>query len=285
MNLEQWKHARKNIAEFKPRRRGVVARYAIMQSDGTMTVSNNNACHAGLGYRYKDKDPICVINELQVLKTPDETAALRFYEWMFNYSPYRSAFITKSPRKVLERDVFLATTEVPANIMVGGLMASRLATEYHSIGVWDKLVKEGVHPNAAFALAHSMTTDEKFKTVSMYDIGHTALYTPGERLDETFWNFLRGKPLVVDDIYREKKSYDYNINKTWYGTPKRGQPKFPVTDLRKRLTTAMQKTKANKTTNPFAPQATGNTFPFNEALEEIALDMKNIIAMDNKLAA
>ena len=305
---EEWEPIQKAIKQINAKGKLFSAdnnagrtRYASIEKGGKFVYHGNTACHAGLSYPGTEK-PVCVVNQIQTI-VPEEPAAIRFYEWLLNFSPYRDAFITKNAKKAVEDHIIIADTKAPANIMVGGLMASRFATEpdygiARACTAWDRLVELGVHPNAAFALSHSLRVDEEYETIAIGELCHTALYTgmvreynvhnyeyedKGDGLDQTFWYLLKDMPQVLLPPYREHLTYS-KISATWHGP----LDKMPKTGLRNVMQDAMERSRAGvkKTSNPFAVAAAGTkTFKFNEALEEIALDIKNIIALDDQLAA
>src|SRR5690606_7904111 len=142
-------------------------------------------CHAGLnsGHLHMVKDPVAVFNQVQKLRSGDDVAS-RYFEWLLNYSPFRSVFVTKSIRRVMSSNLIITDTETPANLMVGGLIATRLAWEnytengnFRSCILWDLIVQRGLHPNAAFVLAHLLNPDERLENVVVKNVGHSAINT------------------------------------------------------------------------------------------------------------
>lgn len=285
MKREYYLHLPKAVKKFRSEKysRDPTSRYALLNADGRIVKCSNTACHAELSYPnggYGDAksvapdkfDPVAVLNQVQELRAGEDVGH-RFFEWLLNYSPYRSVFVTKSAKRVLDRNLVVADTEVNANLMVSALMSQRAATENHSgnrnytIAVtWDRLVSLGVHPSAAFAISHRLRPDDDLTTISPYTRYHTGIGTD----DITFWNFLEEVIGNNKGIYREIKTYS-GTNAVWK-TPRN---KTPYIDL----TGALNRTKgiANKN-NPFAAKpARDSTFPYNEALEEIALTLKNIM--------
>jgi hypothetical protein len=127
---------------------GGVARYGVVLDDGRWLFLNNTACHAGLNYLQNWKyegpfdyttrtrgptvtvPPKVVINQVQEIKG-DEEAATRFYEWLLNYSPFSSVFMRKTGKRVVEDHIIIGDCEAPANLLTGGMMASRLLSSRH----------------------------------------------------------------------------------------------------------------------------------------------------------
>jgi hypothetical protein len=142
------------------------------------SVHSNTACHAGLNspfgcscgarYRYEDNPKheadcaykhrkggcILAVVSMLWLDVP-EPMAVSFLNWLFNKSQYSSAFQNRSGKLALSKGYCIADPTVNANIMAGGLVASRRLWEYTSVlHVWDELVKRGVHPALAYWLGH-----------------------------------------------------------------------------------------------------------------------------------
>lgn len=213
------------------------ARYGVVWANGELEDLDYTYCHgslAGLGGddEYYDADEeryvakpreghcIAVVNQIQMPRV-EEHEALRYYEWLFNFSPFRSAFPEKDYKKVYDRHVFVTDTSVAANLMVGGLMASRFPTEnydgnglYRLCTLWNRLVERDVHPNLAYSVASIMRVGNECDTLAVVNNagGHQAI-APRE-FTGTHKNFLNDSPAYLSSPYMEVHDYD-NINATW----------------------------------------------------------------------
>lgn len=247
------------------------ARYWVALNDGTHVKCGNTSCHAGLRYPgLGGKIPVAVINQIQQPLVGEEIAA-RFYEWLLNYSPYRNVFITKSIRDAFANNVIVTTAEAPANLMVGGLMASRFATEnylnnylYRYCRVWDKLVQLGVHPSAAYCASIFLrpdSDDEKTNlSLTVPLSGHMSI--DGD--NRTFFNFIGETPQREGEPYAKNPMYN-TITGVWHKNSGRDEGLLTV------LEQALNRTrKSASKNNPFNVQPKTSKFQFHEGLEEVA---------------
>ena len=214
---------------FKPFRGGV-AQYSVAFDDGEKivnVVNTNVYCHAGLNnpgggkYGYEGGEykyvggqkgvPVAVFNSICNIVV-DDKIALRYLEWLQNFSPWAEIWMTKSARVTLKQGVMVANTDVPSNLLAGGMFASRSIWEYPNIAlVWNAFVERGLHPQIAYYLAHIF--DTSWGNISWHPkSGHVAL--DGNNCIPThIVNFLTNNR---DDqpSYRETKNYT-NVHATW----------------------------------------------------------------------
>lgn len=267
--------------------KGVNCRYWVLDAKGGLWKDTVDYCHAALRRLPARYDPVAVLNQVQDLRSGEDVAK-RFYEWLFNYSPFRNTFQTKSVKRVLDRGVMVADAEAPANMMMGGLMSARLAWEdyggngnYRLCMMWDRLVQLGVHPHAAFIVVHRYKIDPQMNKIWEMDYLHR--HSGVEWGENSFWNFLDEKHTAPMRSYREEKSYD-KVTSLWSLHKPKGKPS--ITSALDQALSRVGKSKGGSN-NPFNVEAieVGKTYPFNEAVEEIALAIKNTINIENKLAA
>lgn len=216
----------KKAPGFKPMGRHVAQYSVVFEEKEKLEVvyNQNTACHAGLrdlSYIYNPitgryegvgGTPIAIFNSIENLNV-DEKVAERFLEWFFNYSPYHTAWVSKSAKLVLKSKVMVGDCEAPANILGGAMFASRSLWEHGArvAKFWNAFVERGCHPDIAFMIAHHFITDGT--TVSVNPISwHVAIdgtYVNGNNI----LNFIT-KNVRDDKPYKEKKGYD-NIHATW----------------------------------------------------------------------
>ena len=199
-----------------------IAHYGFAGVGGTYIHLHCGYCHAGLklfdydghweandGMVKLTKIPKYVVNGILASRLPDEMNS-PFLEWLLNYSPYSSVFLTKSPKTAMRDGYYVAYTDTPSNLLAGALIAGRSMNEYTDIVVvWNELVKRGVHPNIAFAWAHLLGT-EPFSLHTR--CSHVAM--DGRLIGDRYvLNFLQNVR-VDEPSYRETGTYR-NIHNTW----------------------------------------------------------------------
>lgn len=142
------------------RTRNSCACMAIVTEDYTH-FNPNQACHAGLDNRYYKGFPmkagsrIAVVSSIQKLEV-DENVARDFIDYLVNRSCYMDAFASKDVDFILANG-FICNTDVPANLLAAGLIASRRMWEYAYVcRGWFSMKEAGVHEDVAFGLAHSL---------------------------------------------------------------------------------------------------------------------------------
>ena len=254
--------------------RDTTSRYALLNADGSVNWDMPEYCHAGLRRCPPKDDPIAVLNQVQGFRAGEDVAT-RFLEWLLNYSPYRDVFTTKNVKEILETNLVVADTEnVDANLMVSALMSQRACSENYSgnrnfsiANTWDRLVQLGVHPSLAFAASHWFRPDEKLSTISLYArTHHTGIGSDAVSL----WNFYDEETTNKIGPYRKAKTYS-GTNAVW----QKARKHTPVIDI----AGAFARTAGvKKGANPFAVQVDGvKSFPYNEALEEVSLTLKNAL--------
>lgn len=168
-----------------------------------------------------------ILNGIHISPLPKDMVE-RYYDWLFNRSPYAPIFITKDVKSVMEEAIEVIDANHPANLIVGGMTASRTASEYpYIVMVWDKLVKLKVHENVAFYFAHLFRC--KYKNPETLGIvpamwNHTAIqtidipaYTGGGNPDGYVENFIHGIMTFPNPPYSQNTSY-LGVQKIWGGT-------------------------------------------------------------------
>lgn len=270
MERKQLVLVRKAREEFKKTwagRKNNVSNYGLVDETGKFHDLNYSHCHAGLQYNQGVKSPIAVLDGIQHLKVKEEIAR-RFYEWLFNYSPFESIFQSKSAKTALSHHTMIANTDVPANLMVAGLIAARMTSEYPKIpNIWDAFVNRGLHPNIAFAFAHTLSTEVECQTLTQSNAdGHTSIAgTSVYRKKSYSTAFYLNKPVHLMKPYREHQTYD-NLHKIWDNEKVKTLKDAPNTIISRTLDEVSRNKKANK--NPFA-QFEIQSVNFNEGIEAL----------------
>lgn len=199
-----------------------VANCAVITKEG-WDHSHNSACHAGLGEGYEmekfDGEVLAIASKTQMKSSfyYNSPLSIRFYDWLLNRSPWAEVFVTKSGKLGARRGV-VCHTNVPSNLLLGGLIASRVAWEHINImATWGKLTEAGVDESLAFFLAHGV--DLSYKEASFNGMaGHCALRKKGisERSLEAFY---RNIPVIQNELYSSDRRYN-DIHATFEHTDK-----------------------------------------------------------------
>jgi hypothetical protein len=194
------------------------AAYTLVYGDGVVE-RPNVACHSALS----GPAPGCVavVNQIQRMNR-SETAFFRDYYWyLFNESPYSSAFLTKNPDNIWETGVVL-TADVHHNFFFLANCAVRMPWEEsrkfrcHS---FLKMLDEGkVSKDMAYLLHLSFSIDNDIDYSKGTFATHTSLNT-SVMTKHGFKNFLLHRPNPdLSQTYYKVGSYS-NANLSWnYGS-------------------------------------------------------------------
>jgi hypothetical protein len=250
----------------------------IVREDGT-TLGDvfPQVCHQGLHrllhfdpkLSANDRQPVAIINSIQELLVP-KTTALRFYEWLLNLSPYRNCFVSKDAERMLEEHVVIGDCEAPCNLLADAMIATRTCTENYNIGIhntlasWNRLVELGVHPDKAFIASNILVRNGDALYLRPYPYAHAAILNP-----DMSWNrFVTNQPINIGMKYKKIKTYDYQRDmpqSIWHGD------RFPLTELLTEV--ALSASFKPKTNNPFDVANSVKEYPFDKAMEAIALTL------------
>lgn len=294
MKKDDWRTARTGVKQFKAKNysRKETARYAVEGKDGTLHVFGNTACHAALNGGHPVKKPIAILNQLQEYRAGEDVAR-RFYEWLFNYSPFHNVFVTKSAKRALSERVVVASVKPCGDILVGGLIAARLVTEDHMQNgnyrngvMWHELVTRGVDPTLSFVISHALKPSKDFTTVEKYVLGHGAISVGNwydsqpEHLDKFAYALCNDEPTFYQKKSWAEHPYYGHVSDTW-----QGKTKSKVVE--KAFLTALKNVNRQKevANNPFAVVAR-DSIPFYPLMDELALQLKQVnIVKENAIAA
>lgn len=170
------------------RHKDLVTYWSSINTDDTIYHNTNQYCHAGLSdafhYRWGDakgRVPRLIVHRIQWENNPyrqlPHKVVDNFLSWLTLKSPYARVFVTKGGKTNRKRGYLVARTNVPANLMAGGLFAARMITEHYGNIVWSwwKLVERGVHPSIAFVHAHTVSCKDHENIVITNQDWHTPL--------------------------------------------------------------------------------------------------------------
>lgn len=246
----------------------------------------NAACYGGLQRtgRTGADAIVCKIREFRDKKTA-ETAPM-FFEWLFNYSPFRHIFVTKSAKKAVDNATFVVDPDFNGSFLASGLIASRAITENYNSPVWkglwtwQHLVDGGVHPALAFSMAHrfrfngSAVFNEK-NPVSLANYTETHEFIDGSS-NQSHINFMNELCSVdlKDATYKDTGRYML-VWPIWNGNRKNIQ--YP--DIIQTIQSELKKvTKEN--TNPFDKRSINGVSEFGQVME-VVIPILRKIGVDN----
>ena len=219
------KSAKKGLKDNKKRHRSVTL-MSFVSDKGKVENCANTACHAGLRSGshggIQMKNPEYIVSHIQepnqhtIFNSNDkkEESLHLFLEWLTNFSPYRHTFQSKSASKIIKDGSLVSYTDKPSNLVAGGLIASRLWSEFpNHFNVWKNLVDNGCCPNTAFMMAHYFSqTKARINRNNLS--GHAALNGQYVNYQSSFEAFLNERPFFVGGIYKEERYYN-QIHNTW----------------------------------------------------------------------
>lgn len=204
----------------------------VVLKDGSSYHATNTACHAELSYK-KVPDLKYVVSRMQWAEHPEgekAEAITAYLSWLVSKSPYAKCFTyLKTGKEAFERGFVVAkTANVPCNLMVGGLIAARQATEHYSIvKTWHRLVQLGIHPDIAYCHAHSMMWNSYGVNIENGFSGHTSWYSTNSK--EAVLNFKHRRAQIVLASFNSKKiknhySREYSPQAGSWGPQTEGGP-------------------------------------------------------------
>lgn len=167
--------------------------------DGKLKLSDNFYCYSSLGIMFGNGNADAVFFQVQDWSPYcSEEAALHYFEWLFNLSPFRSVFVTKNVSRVARDKVVVVDPSMQSKLILAGVIAMRMAWENchennwnipSRIQTWWELVDSGVNPKEAFLLAHNFTPRSESDVKDIYPFGIHG-HLPMDHRDSTFINFM-----------------------------------------------------------------------------------------------
>ncbi len=260
-----------------------VALLSVVRDNNLTELIGNTACHAGLSYGvgYGRKDPkiTTIVHHIQddrgtLYDDKDQLKEDRtlFFEWLIQYSPYKDIFRYRNLGETLDRNVLVCDVLHMDNVLVGGLISSRIVSEYTGmLKVFAGLVREKVDPSLAFYYTHRYQASGA--TLTPYTASsHTGI--SGSMGIKSVKNFITGNVTTKRKLYWETQTYE-SIHHAWWDKDDRspqygeGNNELNITDELKKLV-APQK----NVSNPFVKVAL-NTIPLKEGIPALASILNN----------
>ena len=205
--------------------------FSIIYENGEQVYFMSRACYAALmslDYHRHHGHPAILISTIkesfQGYPRESKKLAIRYLNWLINYSPYRFVFHTKSGKEAFELGV-VCKTKIPSNLIVGGLIAVREVTDIPSkIATWYKLIKLGVPSSFAYYMSYLLYYRSEENTFELTNVSewHRSLDV-NSISKKSIKNFLLGnieinnKDFLYDNVdytnpdrfWHEPKDYSY----------------------------------------------------------------------------
>jgi hypothetical protein len=159
-----------------------------------------------------------------------------YYEWLFNWSPYRDAFITKNATDATKKGVVIVDADINGRIMVGGAICLRHPFETFSscrairplVGLWTKMVESGYNPNYAFIVAMGLTQTAEGWVSRGHSFGHASLRYGDVDYPQIHQNFVLDRKIHENTTYKSSRSY--SMPSALFSTPlEKGMKKMDFT--------------------------------------------------------
>jgi hypothetical protein len=160
-----------------------------------------------------------------------EEDLVKFYDWLFNESPWADVFITKNGKQAVEERWLVVHTDVPSNQMVGALMASRIPSESSNpMFVMNDLEEFGVPRTMGFLIGQCLAGGDKREGSAKW--GDTTAehrcISAGQMTRSVALNFLEGQLVEPNEHYVDNTRYAYPnlVNDLWGHGEGISLPKF-----------------------------------------------------------
>lgn len=138
-----------------------------------------------------------------------------YYEWLFNWSPYRDAFISKDATDATQKGVVIVDADIDSRVMVGGAICLRHPFESFSsctairplVDLWTQMVESGYNPNYAFIVAMGLTQTPEGWAYRGSSFGHATLKY-GDGYENYHHNFVLDRKDKTRPTYKSQRMYE-----------------------------------------------------------------------------
>lgn len=150
-------------------------------------------CHAAYRYMYDGEEGALRIVDVLYPSTVHKDWCKEWYEYILKDSAYASMSMDKRISAGINRGYFFYDPQADGNVIGGGSVAIRMASEMPKIvRAFHHMIKGGVNPHLAFLIAHFTTVSDKKLSLNNTSIqGHTAL-EPHTMDNTSVTNFFNG---------------------------------------------------------------------------------------------
>lgn len=202
-------------------------------------ISPNQACHAGLQNNYDGNDEngaLAIVSLIHDNEGCDTVTQTDFLNWLFNDSPYAEVFVDKNAEHSLDRGFIIARTDLPSNLIVGGLIASRRVSEYSWIAKMQcSLMNAGCKPELAYLASHlvNIDLDDRGSQFAYPQVGHTSINIAAMGR-VALRNFINHKPTRCNRDFIKCREYT-GVDATWNDDSVREDTPFTLGEKVKNL--------------------------------------------------
>jgi len=189
---------------------------AIIYSDGKAVYPQNRYCHAGLNVRGYSPDYINIPYVVSYIVNRGDKMSyedVRYYEWLFNRSPWKACFITKTFNEAFESGIVMNPNS-PNNLFGGAAIATRLPTEWNRGKSFCFFLDKGFNENISYILSHFYQSTVLGEVILRATSSHVAICLNMKK--KGIINFITSSPTFLNENYSTSKEYR-NINETWNG--------------------------------------------------------------------
>lgn len=115
-----------------------------------------------------------IVRNYESRKQPSMPVMERYYDFIFNRSPWADCFVDKDAKQCLEDKSVTLSVEAPANLLQGALMATRHTWEMKDrVILWDKMVSKGVDERLAFIAMNFASVSGDDVVFTCHDSDHS----------------------------------------------------------------------------------------------------------------
>lgn len=254
--------------------------FSLLCENGEVATYNRSACYNALNddLTYYDDDvlkrvnskPILLINKIMENKIEEPNAKDiedRFFHWLMNESNW--AYVFDKSIVNLTSDIQIVRTDVPSNMMVSALFATRMTSENgERMGIWWDMVERGVDPHVSILLSLNLKKNEDSLVIqNTENTNHNCL----SWLGGVITSLVKNKPSRLDLNYRDRTVYR-NVNSTWSGVED-GLNYHILNEFLDSYTKTTNKTSKN----PFGQGAT--RYEYRDAMDFLAEKFNERIAL------
>jgi len=149
-----------------------------------------------------------------------EEDLVKFYDWLFNVSPWAKVFVTKCGKQAVKERWLVVHTEVPSNLMLGALMASRIPSESSNpMFVMNDLAELGVPQSLGFLIGQCLAGGDQRKGSAIWGdttAEHRCISVSAMKKHEA-QNFLTGQldNPNMDYVNNTKYTQPFSVNSIW----------------------------------------------------------------------
>lgn len=204
MHLQQKIREWIDIEGKKWKETGRNAYFGFIHKDGSHSRLEGGACHATVLQYGQYHSTAAIISRIRRCKTDSYNQSknsVRFYDWLFNRSPFSSVFMYKGAQARFDEGWCVVSANHPANLVQGALITSRNSWEFpQNVDRWAKLVDLGVDENLSYLMVHFLSDTNK-TTVSLTRRSHQHVAVGKGLTNKGAKAYVTCQPGALNDTY------------------------------------------------------------------------------------